>query len=445
MRIWIAIALGRLSIWWLRFLGKRGTSLPGVVALTVYPEVYVRLLSQLDVFVAVTGTNGKTTTTALLHAMLTEGGQAWITNAGGANLLQGIVSALLPYASATGRLRVRRAVLEIDEATFPRVANGAPPSLAVVTNVLRDQLDRYGEVDHALEMIRRALQNPVVTLVANADDPLTASIGTGREMTRFFGFEGMEDGGFFPMVQSADARDGAFCLRCGSELEYGRFYYGQMGVYRCPSGDFDRPRPDIAGWFGPEGLAVQERDHPELPAYFVHSPLRGVYNQYNVLAATAAARTLGVSPRLVAAGGGRVEVPLGRMQRFEGEPERTLALIKNPAGANGVLQSILADRRDKRICFAINDADADGRDVSWLWDIDLQPLVPQLRCVRWYCAGTRALDMALRLKYAGVPEADIELPEGLEAAAGAAGAGRGPFYVLSTYTALYPLAEWMGR
>ncbi len=438
----LAVLSARATAFALRLLGRRATSMPGLVALRLCPGLLGHLLRQLDAFVVVTGTNGKTTTVALLHAILDGQDQPWIFNDGGANLTQGLVSALLPYTAVSGALRHRRALLEVDEATLPGIVRLRAPTLLVVTNVLRDQLDRYGEVDHALACLRAGVRDASTTLVANADDPLCASLGLGRDLTYYFGIaDAPQDG-----VARSEARDGAFCLQCGAELEYTRFVFAQMGDYRCPAGHFARPERHVAGSLPASDagrLGVSERLSGSRPVDRFDLPLTvaGLYNVYNLLAAVTAARVLGYSPARIERGLGFYRAPTGRMQTVCETPRVVLSLIKNPAGATAVLRAIEADAVDKTVCFVINDADADGRDVSWLWDIDLESFVPRAKCAVWWCAGTRGPDMALRLAYAGVERSAITVVAQLDLVPGHVMHSGEPVYVLSTYTALHALSD----
>lgn len=442
---YVALWLGKTVYFLLRLLRKNGTSLPGLLLWKLRPSLLQELLQQLDHCVFVTGTNGKTTTTALLHAMLDQDDDHWITNRGGANLVQGLLAALLQHVSSGGRMQVKNAVLEVDEATFPHVMERVSPSLIIVTNVLRDQLDRYGEVDHALTLIRQGiLRHPESQIIVNADDPLCASLGTDRELTYFYGMT-------LTLQQDTirtEVRDGAFCLRCGHELHYDGFIYGQMGYYMCPSCGFARPTPYFLGI--PDDtqkyLQVTETIRQDAPdVYKFYAPMFGIYNWYNLLSAIAAARALGRSPRLMQDSIQKYEAPIGRMQTFSGSPQKILTLIKNPTGANSVLRAIELDEEQKSICFTINDDDADGRDVSWLWDIDLESFATNVVCQTYYCAGTRALDMALRLTYAGVTRDQLEIIDSLEAVDAVTKQAQGKVYILSTYTALHKLAAQFGK
>ncbi len=442
---YLALWLGKLVYLLLRALRKKGTSLPGLLLWRIRPSLLQELLQQLDQCVLVTGTNGKTTTTALLHAMLDHEEDPWITNRGGANLIQGLLAALLQNVSFSGRMLAKNAVLEVDEATFPHVMTRVSPTVLVVTNVLRDQLDRYGEVDQALTLIRQGiLLHPESQVVVNADDPLSASLGVDRELTYFYGMAVTPHHD----PHRAEVRDGAFCLHCGHELHYEGFIYGQMGYYECPSCGFARPAPHFSGVpdEAKKYLQVTETNRQVASSvYTFHAPMFGIYNWYNLLSAIATARILGRSPRILQDSIQRFVAPTGRMQTFAGSPRRILTLIKNPTGANSVLRAIESDEEQKSICFTINDNDADGRDVSWLWDIDLTSFVANATCQKYYCAGTRALDMALRLTYAGVARDQLELIESLEKVDPATKEAQGKVYILSTYTALHKLAAQFGE
>jgi len=442
IRASIAIVVSRWVAILLRATGRAGTSLPGLVATRLSPQLVHRLLRQLDTCVLVTGTNGKTTTTEYLHALLSQDADPWLVNRGGANLLQGLLAALLTVCDARGRLRIRRAVLEVDEATLPLIAQSAHPRLVVLTNVMRDQLDRYGEIDQTLALLRRGLSDPAITLVANADDPLCAALAEGRTGTVLYGFSSEVATPGFP----DGVRDGAFCLQCGEELHYSGYFYGQFGLYDCEHCGFGRIEPHFTGRVS-SGEAITQLEISEVAGrtaiqYSVSQVLSGLYNAYNLLSAVAAARTLGVAPDRLHAGLARFSPPIGRMQVFAGDPECVLALIKNPAGANSVLRALMNDPREMAVCFAINDQDADGRDVSWLWDVSVEDFISTVACQRFYCAGTRAADMALRLAYAGVPRDRLTVLAALADVTEIACAGPVQvFYILSTYTALHPLAE----
>ena len=439
IRSYFGLWLGRATKFALRISGRSGTSLPGLVAGKLAPHLLQDLMTQLTDCVMVTGTNGKTTTTALLYAFLSEDTK-WLTNRGGANLHQGLLATMLGASTLSGKLLVKKAVLEVDEATLPKITAFFHPTAILVTNVLRDQLDRYGEVDQTLRLLSEGTSYPGTALVTNGDDPLAMSLGIHRsELTYYYGFTHSPE----VTTTRADVRDGAFCLLCGQELVYDYFIYGQVGSYHCPNGHFQRPVPDFGGQYdGITGqLLVEEFKSRPNPVFAIQSPVRGIFNQYNLLAAISIARVLGISPSKIQKGIVNYEAPTGRFQVFQGTPSRILALVKNPTGANSVLRAIEEDENDKVVCFIINDDDADGRDVSWLWDINIEEFFPRSVCKSWICAGTRSLDMALRLAYAGVDRNSIKVVEKLSQLVDATSVNVHTVYLLSTYTALYPLNE----
>jgi lipid II isoglutaminyl synthase (glutamine-hydrolysing) len=433
--VWI----GKLVLLLLTLLRKRATSLPGKLALKVSPKLLDRLGRQLDRCIVVTGTNGKTTTARLISSALQQQAPV-IHNTEGANLPQGLATALLRHTTWFGRLRRKTALFEIDEATLPLVADKFPIKVAAVTNVFRDQLDRYGELDTTLQKLLEGLRKTDAVLVLNGDDPLARYIGLsyGKSVV-YFGMAKQH----LRREHRDQMRDGAFCLQCGHELHYEGFFYGQLGVYRCPNCDFFAPVPDFVGSFAGNTLQVQQGD---LPVVSFSLPVRGIFNVYNALCAVTVARVCGLDAADIARGFANYRTPLGRMQSFATKPASVLNLIKNPTGCDSVLQAILAEPGPKVLCVAINDLAADGKDVSWLWDADFE-LIAEDDSVR-YCVttGLRAEDMALRLKYAGVPtellESVPDLGAGLDRALEVAGFEAGSdVYVLSTYTALYPMAD----
>ncbi|CAM3495663.1 MAG: DUF1727 domain-containing protein [Hydrogenibacillus schlegelii] len=439
LKTWAAIGTAKMIKRLLAALGRKGTTLPGAVALRISPDLlryYGRKLEGRVVFV--TGTNGKTTTSNLLAHFLRKDGRKVISNALGANLMQGIATALIEGFSPSSRNQV--AVLEVDEATIGKAIEPLQPAAVVVTNFFRDQLDRYGELDAVVGMVERALERtpPQTTVVLNADDPLASSVAPPGKKTVYYGVESTE----MPMDEQGEVRDGKFCRRCGSLLRYRLYYYGQLGFYDCPGCGFRRPTPDVAARRVrlQDGGIVFELDGEtgvvDTPAF---------YNVYNALAAIAAAKVLGVQPRLIAREMKRLNIGLGRMERLrvDGERETWLALVKNPTGCNQVLKVVIQMDRPMDLVFILNDRHADGTDVSWIWDAHLERLKAQNHLRRVIAAGTRAHDMAVRLKYAGL--GDITTIQEGDVAAVDAALSELPFghtlVVLSTYTSLYAVRD----
>ncbi|CAA7600693.1 tetrahydrofolate synthase [Acididesulfobacillus acetoxydans] len=454
-RFYAAVWAGKLSGALLKLLGRTGTTLPGAVAQRLDPACIAHLGASLpEGVLLVTGTNGKTTTANLLANILRAAGKDFAFNQAGANLVTGITGALLQDTGWSGRLRVPLALLEVDEATVPKVCAQITPRLAIITNFFRDQLDRYGELDTTVRLVRNALPR-ATALVLNADDPLVAQFGIGRSDKRAADPSGvMHQGVIYYGVEripessavSGETREARFCPLCGAPLEYTLFHYGQLGLFACPSCSFRRPLPH---------LQAQQVRMEEGKLYFrvgvnaYEVALQGYYNLYNALAAVAAAVQLDIDGEAIARGLREFVPQAGRMERFlllEGEV--TLALVKNPTGFNQVIHTVLnGGAAGIRLLIAINDLAADGRDVSWLWDVDFERLgaaaeAGEGRVDLVVCTGLRAEDMALRLKYAGVPEDRLRIEHSAEKALALVSAGRGgreAVYVLPTYTMLFPL------
>lgn len=483
LRFLVAFWAGRLTALMCRLVGYPGTSLPGVVAVRLFPDMVKFLASSYEGVLAVTGTNGKTTTANLLAHFLKGAGFSVAHNSEGANMLPGVAAALIRDCDLMGRPRSRIAILEVDEGSVGRVFPAAKPGIIVVTNYFRDQLDRYWELERTTGLLRSTLDClPGVSLILNADDPLVAAVGRGRENVSYYGVNHREsncDAGDWARRDAAgdrygaggagagadETREGRYCTFCGTELVYRYICYGQLGDYCCPGCGFRRPEPELAASCVKENgllsfnveMRQQDADRGQsgqqpgagasivTPMPFT-APMRGFYNVYNVLAATAAVAALGVSLEAVQKSLLDFKPATGRMERFilGGRP-CTLALIKNPAGVNQVLKTILAGGTTKSLVLAINDLAADGRDVSWLWDADFA-LLAEERVKRVVCSGLRAADMAVCLKYAGVPRERLLLAPGRAESIGTLVEQEGEeLFVLVTYTNLFAYARLLRR
>ncbi len=419
-----------------RRLGHGGTALPGLVAERVDPDLIRALGAQLECSVLITGTNGKTTTARLLASILQEAGRAVVHNRAGSNLIRGLTAALVEAAGKDGRLpRSAVGVFEVDEATLPSAAAATPPQVLVINNLLRDQLDRYGEIDAIRERWQHAIRSlPAATTVAlNADDPLVATLADdARGPVCFFGID--------DELESVDdhAAEAHWHPETGAEFVYDRLFYAHLGHWRY--GDDGRCRPD------PEVRARAVAQSADGVTFLLEMgeastqvglPLAGLYNVYNALAAATAASVLGadlgsITPALAGA-----RAAFGRQECLNSDGHVVRILLgKNPAGLNEALRTLQGRDDALHLLVLLNDGLADGRDVSWIWDTEWEALAPRVESV--VVGGSRAADMALRLEYAGFPvprarHADIEraldralagLPDGAE------------LTVLPTYTAL---------
>ncbi len=419
-----------------------GTTLPGRVLLRLAPDAIARLGAGLDRgTTVVSATNGKTTTAGMIAALLEADGRHPVHTRAGSNRTWGVATALLEQ-------RGREGLFEVDEAWLPRVVDQLDPATIVLGNLFRDQLDRYGEMEALADEWATAVAARAgrAGLVLNADDPLIADLGRDADERPRAGvvYFGIEDSAqALPELQHAF--DAKHCRRCGHPYAYERAFVGHLGHYSCPSCGAERPRPEVAATAielrGMDGSRTTVRT----PAGEIELelPLPGLYNVYNALAAVAAGLGLGVAPERIATALGGVRAAFGRVETIavDGKPVSIL-LIKNPAGANEVLRTLRLEAEEERVdlWIALNDRIADGRDVSWVWDADFELLAGRVR--RVVCAGTRAPEMALRLKYAGWPPDSIELVPEVEASLDRAVAtAPGRLFALPTYTALMELRK----
>jgi UDP-N-acetylmuramyl tripeptide synthase len=417
-----------------------GTTLPGRLLLRLDPRAIARLGSGLDRGVTlVSATNGKTTTAGMLAALLEADGRAPVHNRAGSNMTWGIATALLEQRGHEG-------LFEVDEAWLPRVAGELEPSLVVLGNLFRDQLDRYGETEILAEEWAKtvAARTGRTRFALNADDPLIADLGRDGEGQRrdgvvYFGID--DEAQALPELQHAF--DAKHCRRCDHPYAYARAFVGHLGHYSCPNCGADRPPPDVAATrielHGMRGSSFEVRTPgSELT---VELPLPGLYNVYNALAAIAAALELGIAPERIAPALAGMRGAFGRVETVAvGAKQLSILLVKNPAGTNEVLRTLRLEAAEGEVdlWIALNDRIADGRDVSWIWDADFELLGGLVRRVT--CTGTRAPEMALRLKYAGWPEESIAVEPQIETSLDRAVAeAPGRLYALPTYTALLEL------
>ncbi|KKR92065.1 MAG: mur ligase domain-containing protein [Candidatus Woesebacteria bacterium GW2011_GWA1_41_13b] len=445
-RIRIAIVAAKVTSLFIKFLGLgAGATWPGEIALTLAPNILASFAPQFAKgIILIAGTNGKTTTSLMLTKILEAQGNRVIHNASGANLLNGVVSACIQHASWDGGLNVDYGVFEVDENSLPSVIFNFQFSIfkkekqlvLVLLNLFRDQLDRYGEVDVIAEKWEKTLRlavlaqgtQPVLTLVANADDPgvahLTLSLRAKRSnlslegiatpfglaMT-FFGLNEPEE-----FLKTAEhATDSTFCLNCGSRLTYEGVYYSHIGIWRCEKCGEKRPKPDIYEW---------------------KSPLPGLYNRYNTLAAVTTALSVGIKKDIIKKALTDFTPAFGRQEEFMVDGKKVkIFLSKNPAGFNASLRTVL-EMKPKILLIVLNDRIPDGRDVSWIWDVDFEEIAHD-KTIKVFASGDRVYDLGVRLKYAEVSTTGVygNLREAMGKALAATERGE-TLYVLPTYSAM---------
>jgi lipid II isoglutaminyl synthase (glutamine-hydrolysing) len=439
-----AQAVGRLA----RRAGRGGgTSLPGKILTRLEPEAISRLARRLpDGSAVISATNGKTTTAAMVASVLARRGRRVVANRAGANMAGGVASALLDASRWGGAIDGEFGLFEVDEFWLDTVARALDPRCLLLGNLFRDQLDRYGELETIADRwAAMVAQLPATTALAlNADDPLIADLGSGRAAVTYFGIEDRS----VAVAEMQHASDSKHCRRCGAAYVYEAVYLGHLGVYACPSCGRRRPEPTV---FARDVVLNGTRSagftlHVGDDSVVVDLPLPGLYNIYNALGAAALCVSLGIAPAQIADGLANVSAAFGRSERIVvGDHELSVLLIKNPAGANEVLRTLRLEAGGLDLLGILNDRTADGRDVSWIWDADFELLAGVAR--RITCSGTRASELAVRLKYAGVDErllhVDHNLGRALDGALAAASSHQ--VFALPTYTALLELRAELGR
>ena len=420
--------------------GGGGTTLPGKELLTRFPGAIRQLGQRLSGgTVLVAGTNGKTTTASMIATILRQAGIEVAHNRAGANTHWGVATALLEQEGDVG-------ILEVDEAWLPLVAAELEPRAIVLGNLFRDRPDGYGELDAIVSawsaMARRATDT---TLVLDADDPAVVAVGANRRSadTILYGIEDRAAG----RPPGEHAADAALCRSCGARLRFERCFLSHLGHYACATCGATRPAPDVAA----ERIALDGLDGSRVGVVIrgrtllVRVPLPGVFNVYNALAAVSVAHALGVDDRSIVEGLASVKPTFGRAERIQVDGHEVMVLLmKNPAGANELMRLLQAEPPEPapHWWLALNDNVADGRDVSWIWDVDFEQLADRVRRVT--CSGTRAAELALRLKYAGWPSdaitVDTAIGASLERALEQA---PGRLFALPTYSALVELRVFL--
>jgi UDP-N-acetylmuramyl tripeptide synthase len=455
-RLGAALGAAKLTSAGIRRLGRGGgTAAPGLVADRIDPRLLDKITARLPAgAIVIAGTNGKTTVSRMVADVLEANGLQVTHNRSGSNLARGVASALAARATLSGNPQADIAVIESDEAALPEILRRVAPRVVVLNNLFRDQLDRYGELNAIASLWRPALAQlpPASTVVVNVDDPTLADLTDGISARRVaFGLA--DPDARYQLAALPHAVDAAICRRCGSDLTYDALYSAHLGDWRCPGCAAARPRLEVRGRAitlnGVDSLRVGiERDNQTrpLPPLDLEVAIPGLFNVYNAVAVAATATVLDVPASRIESALAAYQPAFGRIERipFRG---RTiiLTLVKNPVAFNETMRmlTIATDGLTVPTLIAINDLDADGRDVSWLWDVDFELLASGAAPL--YTSGIRGADMANRLKYAGVPAERLhalpnDLARGLDAFIDTLPEG-GVGYILPTYTAMLGLRQ----
>ncbi|RJO60213.1 DUF1727 domain-containing protein [candidate division WS5 bacterium] len=480
----LAIFIAKQAAFWSQVFGRGGgAALPGVLALKIYPEIIKELTDNLDKgVILVTGTNGKTTTSKMIVEILSASGIKVLSNSGGSNLTRGIASALIEKSNIFGSIKEEIGVYEVDEATMPKViellnmnsrrslsakipasagmtgagGNDGVIKAIVITNIFRDQLDRYGEVDKTAEILKVAIKKtPESTLILNADDPIVASLapschsgldpesiqkkdsGQARMTNNEVIYFGITDERLEAKSDLAiDIKD---CMSCGTELVYPHRYYGHIGQYVCESCGFSRPKTGITAknvLLSPEKTLAKITSGSESAE--LNLPMAGLYNLYNALAAITVGNFMKIKSTTIFKTLNNQKPAFGRMESFEINGKKAIIhLVKNPTGFNQVLEAITQNKQSKTALLALNDNFADGTDISWIWDSEFELFKTGFRKI--IASGIRSEDLRLRLKYADITSRIILEEKNLEKALDKAISETNTnetLYILPTYTAM---------
>ena len=434
LRLAVASALARLAGLILRIGGSGGTSAPGKILLALAPAAISERSAKLERgCVVISATNGKTTTSAIVAEIMRADGAKLVHNRAGANMAGGIAATLNDQRGDFG-------LFEVDEFWLPSLVEQLAPRSVLLSNLFRDQLDRYGELDQIVDRWREVVgADRARRIVLNADDPLVASLGGEASEPIYFGIEDRGVGN----ATAQHASEQACCPICGAQFSYSVYFVGHLGHYSCPQGHFQRPTPEVSaseivlsGLNGSSFTLAIGSD-----SFAIQLAMPGLYNVYNAVSAAALAFSIGVDNDIILAGIGAASPAFGRAESLQIEGrECSILLIKNPAGTNEVLRTLASDQESHDLLLVLNDQIADGRDISWIWDADFEQIVGSDGLI--VCSGNRSVELALRLKYAGVTGDRITiLPELAGALSAALGGSANRVVILPTYTAMLEVRD----
>ncbi|MFH0703117.1 MAG: Mur ligase family protein [bacterium] len=423
------------------------TNFPGKIARKIEPDILSFLVNQSKKeIIAVTGTNGKTTTSGFIASILKQDNRKIAHNRKGANMLTGITAAMIKNSNFNAKLDVDNCILEIDEAYLYKAVEEFNPDLLLVTNLFRDQLDRYGELDTTAKKIQAAIEKTTeikpLKVILNADDPIVSSLAKEKAVEKiYYGFNQVN---FSEKKQDINSLQEICSCKCGKRYNYSKIFYGHLGHYNCICGE-SRPTPKISASVDINAniIIIKTNNNDE---FTINLKMPGLYNAYNALAAVTLALELGIPVENIIKGIENYNTVFGRAELtcLKGKPA-LIQLIKNPIGATEVLKTVKDDKNSK-LLIIINDNYADGRDVSWLWDADFGLLNNHNKQI--IVSGIRAFDMAVRLKYVDIDQNNIKVIENIKKAVDFSLLNLRvdeKLYILPTYTALLQLQKVLKR
>lgn len=437
----LAIIAARTSRRLLRLAHRGGTNVPGTVALKIKKSI-LRDLSRNVKVILVTGTNGKTTITRMIEAELIASGKSYFTNKSGANMDTGIAAEFLVNSTFSGKCKYDYALIECDELAFKYVSRYCNIECVVVSNIFRDQLDRYGEITHTVTGIYEGIKNiPDATVCLNADCSLSRSLADRiPNKILYYGLN-------CPIYENRvkEVSDAPYCIKCGAEYEYEYVTYGHLGKYRCPDCGYSRPDPEIFA----EKIISSDADSTTVllkigkETHEVRINLPGGYNIYNAVAAASVGKVMGFSDDQIITALSEFSCGFGRMEKFHIEnTDIRMILVKNPAGANQVLNFLVNIKTPSVFVVGLNDRYADGTDISWIWDADFEMLgVMGENLKKVIVTGVRADELALRFKYAGINIDKIEIETDYEKLLKSIVASGIDTFIMPTYTCMLRLRE----
>ena len=428
-----------------------GTSLPGMIARRIDPNVLKSVVGASKAKkIVITGSNGKTTTARMTAAIADASGRRVSQNRTGSNLLQGVTSVAVNFADLFGRLDSDVLLFEIDEATIPLAVPEIQPDVVVITNIFRDQLDRYGELYAVARALNKMLEElpETATILLNGNDPQVASFGANAKAKRiFFGLETKEVGTPVP-EQSADI---VRCIHCNSDFVYEVAYMSHLGIYRCPSCGYTLPHLDIAATSvklatDGEGASNVTLRTPQ-GEIKLEIPLPGLHNVYNAEAAIGAAMAAGFELDKLQSAMSNVRPAFGRLEKVQADDKTIyLTFVKNPTSFNLMLRLIAQHPGNKHLLLAMSHTVVDGEDFAWLWDVEFEEMAERISDA--VCSGNKPEELAMRLKYAEIPTDKVSIIYDREAALDAALKNvepGGTLYIMSGYTPTHELRRIMQK